>query len=192
MRRTGSLQYVFPSFQVTINAQFQCKNARVYYDNDKYGVGLFTLSIYEEFSSKQKEEKEAQKEKVYEAKDIFTQTFGSYCKLDKQHLTTHRPSSCTTSLDGRVFQGNKHYVYRSVKKLDVTDDKFLGHSVLRTYVTNTFPKNISYLQFLNEIFPPYAKTWEGMKSSWSKRFLREINDLGKDVIEKSMGEIPPK
>ncbi|CAG8594921.1 10979_t:CDS:2 [Funneliformis caledonium] len=77
-----------------------------------------------------------------------------------------------------------------VRKLDVTDDKFLGHSVLRTYVTNTFPKNISYLQFLNEnkekikIFPPYAKTWEGMQSSWSKRFLREINDLGKDVIEK--------
>ncbi|CAG8623130.1 14051_t:CDS:2 [Funneliformis mosseae] len=32
-----------------------------------------------------------------------------------------------------------------VIKLDVTDDKFLGHSVLRTYVTN-----ISYLQFLNK------------------------------------------
>ncbi|CAG8450423.1 2091_t:CDS:10 [Funneliformis mosseae] len=58
-----------------------------------------------------------------------------------------------------------------VKKLDVTNDKFLGHSVLRTYVTNTFPKNISYLKSLSEnkgkikIFPPYSKTWEGMQSS---------------------------
>jgi hypothetical protein len=65
---------------------FNGKNTRVYDDNDKYGVGLFTLSIYEEFSSKQKEEKEdkeAQNEKVYEAK-------GSDRKLNK-HLTTYRP-----------------------------------------------------------------------------------------------------
>jgi len=37
----------------------------------------------------EKEEKEARNEKVYEAKDIFTQTFGSDRKLDK-HLTTYK------------------------------------------------------------------------------------------------------
>src|ERR1043165_6024836 len=68
------------------------KNPQVHDDNDKHCMGLFSLYLYEEFSSKQKEEKEdkeAQNEKIYEAKDISTQTFGLDRKLDK-HLTTYK------------------------------------------------------------------------------------------------------
>ncbi|CAG8542633.1 13991_t:CDS:2 [Rhizophagus irregularis] len=99
LRRTASLQYVFSSFQnqqrnllrrSQSNPDFSDKNTRVYDDNINYGVGLFTLSIYEEFSSKQKEDKEAQNEKVYEAKGVFTQTPKPDHKLDK-HPTTYKP-----------------------------------------------------------------------------------------------------
>ncbi|RIA99203.1 hypothetical protein C1645_747624 [Glomus cerebriforme] len=74
MRRTRSLQHVFPSLQnqrrnlsrrSRSTPNFNGKNTRVY------------------------EEKEARNEKVYEAIDIFTQTFGSDRKLDK-HLTTYK------------------------------------------------------------------------------------------------------
>ncbi|RGB23959.1 hypothetical protein C1646_821855 [Rhizophagus diaphanus] len=71
LRRTVSLQYVFPSFQVPFKDD---KNTQVYDDNINYGVGLVSLSIYEEFSSKQKEDKEAQNKKVYEAKENQSQT----------------------------------------------------------------------------------------------------------------------
>ncbi|CAB4476961.1 unnamed protein product [Rhizophagus irregularis] len=80
----------FLHFRSQSNPDFSDKNTRVYDDNINYGVGLFTLSIYEEFSSKQKEDKEAQNEKVYEAKGVFTQTPKPDHKLDK-HPTTYKP-----------------------------------------------------------------------------------------------------
>ncbi|GES80668.1 hypothetical protein GLOIN_2v1707985 [Rhizophagus clarus] len=101
MWRTESLQRVFPSLQnqqrdlprrSRSTPNFNVKNTRVYDNNDKYGLGLFTLSVYEKFSSKQKEEKEekeAQNEKVYEAKNIFAQTLEPDRKLDK-YTSTHR------------------------------------------------------------------------------------------------------
>ena len=69
------------------------KNSQVHDDNDKHCMGLFSLYLYEEFSSKQKEEKEdkkAQNEKVYETKDIFMQTSEPDRKMDKK-LTIYKP-----------------------------------------------------------------------------------------------------
>ncbi|CAG8684250.1 6457_t:CDS:2, partial [Funneliformis caledonium] len=140
MRRTGSLQYVFPSFQnqqrnpprrSRSTPNFSVKYARVYDDNDKYG--LFTLSIYEGFSSKQKEEKEdkeAQNEKVYEAKDIFTQTLGTDCKLDK-HLTTHRPKGHVPENYKRLLesqsQKNNRIIIRSINSGKTPTQKTYDH-----------------------------------------------------------------
>ena len=72
-----------------LTRNFNDKNAWVHDDNYKHFMGCFNLYLYEELSSKskQKEGKEAQNEKIYETKDIFTQTFESDHKLNK-HLAT--------------------------------------------------------------------------------------------------------
>ncbi|PKK68515.1 hypothetical protein RhiirC2_782179 [Rhizophagus irregularis] len=122
LRRTVSLQYVFPSFQnqqrnllhrSQSNPDFSDKNTRVYDDNINYSVGLFTLSIYEELSSKQKEDKEAQNEKVYEAKGVFTQTPKPDHKLDK-HPITYKPRGDVPDIYKRLLESQSQTDNRSI------------------------------------------------------------------------------
>ncbi|RGB22209.1 hypothetical protein C1646_776464 [Rhizophagus diaphanus] len=132
LRRTVSLQHVFPSLQnqqrnlshrSRSTPNFSGKNTRVYEDNDKYGVGLYNLYIYEEFSSKpkkkeEKEYKEAQNKKIYQTENIFTQTSKSDRKLDK-YLTTYKKGGnvqmdCKRLLESQSSQTNNRSLIRSI------------------------------------------------------------------------------
>jgi hypothetical protein len=93
---------------------FSDKNAWVRGDNDKHFMGRFSLYHYEELSSKskQKEGKEAQK-KLYETKDIFTQTFKSNLKLDK-HLATYKPRRLVPDNNERLLEDQPPKDNRSI------------------------------------------------------------------------------
>ncbi|CAB5331642.1 unnamed protein product [Rhizophagus irregularis] len=100
-------------FRSQSNPDFSDKNTRVYDDNINYSVGLFTLSIYEELSSKQKEDKEAQNEKVYEAKGVFTQTPKPDHKLDK-HPITYKPRGDVPDIYKRLLESQSQTDNRSI------------------------------------------------------------------------------
>ncbi|CAB4432985.1 unnamed protein product [Rhizophagus irregularis] len=131
----------FLHFRSQSNPDFSDKNTRVYDDNINYGVGLFTLSIYEEFSSKQKEDKEAQNEKVYEAKGVFTQTPKPDHKLDK-HPTTYKPGGdvpdiCKCLLESQSQTDNRSII-RSINSGKTQSQKTHGQ-VSAEYRSGQFP-----------------------------------------------------